>query len=63
MLINLLLKQGKVAEAMKYLERSRMKQLRDQFDQLKPNLNNEAEEKAKEKERELREQIEGTRTQ
>ena len=62
-LIDLLLRQGKVAEAMKYIERSRIKKLRDQFDQLKPNLNNEAEEKAKERERELREQIEGARTQ
>jgi len=62
-LIDLLLKQGKVAEAMKYLERSRLKELRDQFDQLRPDLSNEEEEKAKEKEEKLREQIEEARTE
>jgi CHAT domain-containing protein len=62
-LIALLLKQGKTAEALHYLERSRLQKLRDQFDQLRPHLANEEEEKARKKEKELREQIEEARTQ
>jgi tetratricopeptide (TPR) repeat protein len=62
-LIQLLLSQGKVPEAMKYLERSRLKGLRDQFDQLKPTLNNEAEEEARLKELALKEEIEVARIQ
>ena len=62
-LISLLSKEGRVAEALQYLERSRLKKLRDQFDQLKPQLINEAEEEAKGKEKALREKIEGARIQ
>jgi CHAT domain-containing protein len=62
-LITLLMKQGKSAEALEYLERSRLQNLRNQFDLLNPNLNNEKEEAAKEKEKKLREQIEDARTQ
>jgi CHAT domain-containing protein len=60
-LIALLLKQGKAAEALKYLERSRLQKFRDQFDRLRPHLGNEGEEEAKEKERKLRKQIEEAR--
>ncbi len=62
-LIAILLKQGKAAEALEYLERSRLRKLRDQFDQLVPKLGDEKEEKAKAREKELREEIEGARTQ
>jgi CHAT domain-containing protein len=62
-LISLLLKQGKAAEALQYLERSRLQKLRDQFDQLRPHLNDEEEEKARKKEKKLREQIEQARAQ
>jgi CHAT domain-containing protein len=62
-LIAILMKQGKVAEALDYLERSRLRKLRDQFDQLAPRLGDEKEEKAKAREKELREEIEGARTQ
>jgi CHAT domain-containing protein len=62
-LIALLLKQGKIAEALEYLERSRLRNLRDQFDQLAPRLGDEREEKAKAKEKKLREEIEAARTQ
>ncbi len=61
-LIALLLKQGKTSDALKYLERSRLQKLRDQFDQLRPRLGNEEEEKARKKEKKLREQIEEART-
>jgi CHAT domain-containing protein/predicted negative regulator of RcsB-dependent stress response len=62
-LISILLKQGKAAEALQYLERSRLKKLRDQFDQLRPHLENEAQEKAKEREKELKVKIEEARLQ
>jgi len=62
-LIAILLSQGKVSEALDYLERSRLRKLRDQFDQLAPRLGDEKEEKAKAREKELREEIEGARTQ
>jgi CHAT domain-containing protein len=62
-LIALLLKQGKAAEALQYLERSRLQKLRDQFDQLRPHLNDEEEEKARKKEKKMREQIEQARVQ
>ena len=62
-LIALLLKQGKTAEALKYLERSRLKKLRDQFEQLGPDLSDEKEEEARKKEKKLREQIEQGRVQ
>jgi len=61
-LIQLLMQQGKPAEALEYLERSRLHDLRNQFDTLNPNLNNEKEDEAREKEKKLREQIEETRT-
>ena len=60
-LISLLMKQGKASEALTFLERSQLKELRDQFDQISPDLGSEDEEKAKERERNLREQIEATR--
>ncbi len=60
-LIAILLRQGKPAEALEYLERSRLRNLREQFDQLRPHLSDEGEEKAKEKEKKLREQIEEAR--
>ncbi len=62
-LIALLLKQGKIAEALEYLERSRLRNLRDQFDQLAPRLSDEREEEAKAREKVLREEIEAARTQ
>jgi CHAT domain-containing protein len=62
-LISLLLKQGKTAEALKYLEQSRLQKLRDQFDQLSPHLGTEEEEGAREKEKKLREQIEEVRAE
>ena len=62
-LIALLLKQGKIAEALDYLERSRLRNLRDQFDQLAPRLSSEEEEEAKAREKVLREEIEAARTQ
>ena len=62
-LVALLLKQGKIAEALEYLERSRLRNLRDQFDQLAPRLSNEREEEAKAREKVLREEIEAARTQ
>lgn len=52
-LINILLRQGKVPEAMNYLERSRLKKFRDQFDQLKPTLSSKEEEQARQKEEKL----------
>jgi len=62
-LVAVLLKQGKAAEALEYLERSRLRSLRDQFDQLAPRLGDEKAERAKAREKELREEIEGARTQ
>ena len=61
-LIAILLKQGKIAEALEYLERSRLQNLRNQFDQLAPRLSSEEEEEAKAKEKVLREEIEAART-
>lgn len=57
-LIALLLRQGKIPEALKYLERSRLKKLRDQFDELRPELRDEEENRARDREQKLREEIE-----
>ena len=62
-LIRLFLQQGKIAEALEYLERSRLKKLRDQFDQLKPRLKSQEEKKAREKDFSLREEIQTLRDQ
>jgi CHAT domain-containing protein len=56
-LINVLLRQGKVPEAMSYLERSRLKKFRDQLDVLKPTLSSKEEELARQQEEKLMEEI------
>lgn len=56
-LIDVLLRQGKVPEAMNYLERSRLKKFRDQFDRLKPTLGSKEEEQARQKEEKLMAEI------
>ncbi len=62
-LIALLLKQGRTGEALDYIERSRMKKLRDQFDILNPVLQVKGADKARERENEIREQIAAARVE
>jgi tetratricopeptide (TPR) repeat protein len=62
-LIRLLMQAGRTREAMEVIERSRMKQMRDQFDALRPELQDEEEQAAVQKETELREQLEAARSE
>ena len=54
-LVDLLLKEGKSSEGLKFIEQSQTKKIRDEFDEMKPEMSNKEESRASEKEREMRE--------